>query len=125
MSTRNTASAAPSDFRSRSVPTGLVNALPQDMHPVLRRVLAARQVSPAELHPALGLLLPVGELPGVGPAAERLVAARTRGEGVLIIGDFDADGATATALTLTCLRAFGFRDPGFLVPDRFTLGYGL
>jgi len=125
MTARNAASAAPSDFRSRAAPAGLVSALPQEMHPVLRRVFAARHVSPAELHPALGLLLPVGELPGVGPAAERLVTARTRGEGVLIIGDFDADGATATALTLTCLRAFGFRDPGFLVPDRFSLGYGL
>jgi len=44
---------------------------------------------------------------------------------VLIVGDFDADGATATALAMSCLRAFGFADPAFLVPDRFTLGYGL
>ena len=44
---------------------------------------------------------------------------------MLVIGDFDADGATATALAMTCLRAFGFAEPGFLVPDRFTLGYGL
>jgi len=58
-------------------------------------------------------------------AAERLATARARGEGVLVIGDFDADGATATALAMTCLQAFGFAKPGFLVPDRFTLGYGL
>jgi single-stranded-DNA-specific exonuclease len=61
----------------------------------------------------------------VAAAANRLAAARAKGERVLVIGDFDADGATATALAITCLRAFGFSAPGFLVPDRFTLGYGL
>lgn len=58
-------------------------------------------------------------------AAQRLAQARERGERILVIGDFDADGATATALAIICLRQFGFADPGFLVPDRFTLGYGL
>jgi len=95
------------------------------MHPVLRRVLAARNVTPAQLHPGISRLLPIGELPGVAAAAERLVSARERGERVLVIGDFDADGATATALVMTCLRGFGFADPDFLVPDRFKLGYGL
>ncbi len=92
---------------------------------MLRRVLASRQVTPGQLRSGLVDLVPVGELPGVAAAADRLVAARERGERVLVIGDFDADGATATALALHCLRAFGFADPGFLVPDRFTLGYGL
>lgn len=125
MSLRAAAQAVLPDIRCRSAPAGLADALPPELHPVLRRVLAARQVTPGQLLPGLGQLLPVGELPGVAAAAERLVAARTRGERVLIIGDFDADGATATALAMSCLRAFGFNAPGFLVPDRFTLGYGL
>ncbi|MEO7387136.1 MAG: single-stranded-DNA-specific exonuclease RecJ [Gammaproteobacteria bacterium] len=99
--------------------------MPPDLPPVLRRVLAARQVTPGQLRPGLALLLPIGDLTGVSAAAERLTTARERGERILIIGDFDADGATATALVLTCLRRFGFTEPGFLVPHRFTLGYGL
>jgi single-stranded-DNA-specific exonuclease len=125
MSLRDAAPGVRPDIRCRVPTPGSVDALPPELHPVLRRVLAARQVMPAQLQPGLGQLLPVAGLPGVGAAAERLVAARLRGERVLIIGDFDADGATATALAVICLRAFGFADPGFLVPDRFTLGYGL
>lgn len=98
---------------------------PPQLHPVVRRVLAARRVGQGQLDPVLGKLVPVQELPGVVPAAERLVQARERGERILVIGDFDADGATATALSIACLRRFGFADPGFLVPDRFALGYGL
>ena len=110
---------------SRPLPAGGLTNLPPDLHPVLGRVLAARQVTRDQLQPGLARLLPVGELPGVGAAADRLVQARERGEQVLIVGDFDADGATATALAMTCLRAFDFARPDFLVPDRFTLGYGL
>lgn len=100
-------------------------ALPDNLHPVVRRVLAARGVAPQQLELGLARLLPVGQLPGVQAAADRLAEARTRGERVLVIGDFDTDGATATTLALHCLRAFGYDDPGFLVPDRFHLGYGL
>ncbi len=125
MSLRDAAPVARPDIRCRVAPEGSVNALPGELHPVLRRVLAARQVTSGQLQPGLGQLLPVAGLPGVIAAAERLVAARVSGERVLIIGDFDADGATATALAMNCLRSFGFTDPGFLVPDRFTLGYGL
>lgn len=115
----------PADIRVRTLAPGLASALPPGLHPVLRRVLAARQVTASQLHPGLPQLLPVGSLPGVEAAAERLAQARVRGERVLVVGDFDADGATATALAVSCLRAFGFADPGFVVPDRFTLGYGL
>lgn len=118
-------SAVPPDIRRRPASSALADALPAEMHPVIRRVLAARKLTPEQLRPELARLVPVGELPGVAEAAGRLVAARMRGERVLIVGDFDADGATATALVMSCLRAFGFTEPGFLVPDRFTLGYGL
>ncbi|MEO0998339.1 MAG: single-stranded-DNA-specific exonuclease RecJ [Pseudomonadota bacterium] len=71
----------------------------------------------------LGGLLPVSSLDGVDTAAELL--QRHRDGRVLIVGDFDADGATSTALMLRSLRAFGFADAGFLVPNRFDYGYGL
>ncbi|MEO8444966.1 MAG: single-stranded-DNA-specific exonuclease RecJ [Gammaproteobacteria bacterium] len=125
MSLRSAPPDGARDIRCRLAPTPLLEALPADLHPVLRRVLAARQVAPAELRPGLARLVPIGDLPGVTAAAERLARSREQGERILVIGDFDADGATATALTVSCLRAFGFASPGFLVPDRFTLGYGL
>ncbi len=109
----------------RSAAESVSAALPVGLHPVLRRVLAARQVSAAQLQPQLAQLIPVSSLPGVQAAAERLVIARQRGERVLVIGDFDVDGATAAALSVSCLRAFGFTAPDFLVPDRFRYGYGL
>jgi len=112
-------------IRVRSAAGSASSALPAGLHPVLHRVLAARQVSAAQLQPQLTQLIPVGSLPGVQAAAERLVIARQRGERVLVVGDFDVDGATATALSISCLRAFGFAAPDFLVPDRFKYGYGL
>jgi single-stranded-DNA-specific exonuclease len=99
--------------------------LPGDLHPVLRRVYAARNVGPAEVEPRLARLLPVGSFGAAGRAAERLVAARERGERIVIVGDFDADGATATALAVTTLRRLGYGDVHYLVPDRFRFGYGL
>ena len=112
-------------IRVRSAAESASAALPAGLHPVLRRVLAARQVGAAQLQPQLAQLIPVGSLPGVQAAAERLVTARQRGDRVLVIGDFDVDGATATALSMCCLRAFGFTAPDFLVPDGFRYGYGL
>lgn len=125
MRSRAAQQAGQPDIRCRPARAQFADALPSDLHPIVRRVLAAREVTPGQLRPGLSQLLPVGDLPGVAAAAERLASARVRGERVLIIGDFDADGATATALAMACLRAFGFAEPGFLVPDRFTLGYGL
>jgi len=96
-----------------------------ELHPVLRRVYAARGVrSVADVSPALDRLLPVGTLEGVSAAAALIVEHRVRGR-VLIIGDFDADGATSTALVMRALRAWGFASVDFLVPNRFEFGYGL
>jgi single-stranded-DNA-specific exonuclease len=69
-------------------------------------------------------MLPVGTLEGVSAAAALLLAHRDRGR-VLVIGDFDADGATSTALVVRALRAWGFASVDFLVPNRFEFGYGL
>lgn len=119
------ATAPTRSIRRRAVPAATLAALPAGLHPVLRQVLASRGVAPAELAPSLAALIPVGELPGVHAAAARLVAARARGERVLVLGDFDADGATATALMVRVLTGLGFPDVQWLIPDRFALGYGL
>jgi single-stranded-DNA-specific exonuclease len=96
-----------------------------DIHPVLRRVYAARGLqSDADLDLSLDRLLPVGSLAGVDAAAQLLCAHRSHGR-VLVIGDFDADGATSTALVVRSLRALHFAQVDFLVPNRFRFGYGL
>jgi single-stranded-DNA-specific exonuclease len=96
-----------------------------ELHPVLRRVYAARGVSRSEeLDLSLDRLLPVGSLDGVEAAARLLAAQRRRGR-VLVIGDFDADGATSSALVVRALRSMKFSHVDFLVPDRFRFGYGL
>jgi single-stranded-DNA-specific exonuclease len=95
-----------------------------DLHPVLRRVYAARGLkSSADLDLSLDRLVPVGSLEGVDAAA-RLLTAHRAGR-VLVIGDFDADGATSTALVVRGLRAMHFAHVDFLVPNRFRFGYGL
>ena len=95
-----------------------------DLHPVLRRVYAARGVAqPDDLDLSLERLLPVRTLDRVERAAE-LLAAHRAGR-VLIIGDFDADGATGSALLVRALRALKFAHVDFLVPNRFQFGYGL
>jgi single-stranded-DNA-specific exonuclease len=99
--------------------------LPRELHPVLGRVYAARGVRSAlELDTSLGRLLPIGTLEGVDAAVELLLAHRSAGR-VLVIGDFDADGATSSALVVRALRACGFAAVDFLVPSRFRFGYGL
>jgi len=94
------------------------------LHPVLRRAYAARGVcSSHELALTLDRLMPVGTLDGVAAAVDLILAHRDRR--ILVVGDFDADGATSTALIVRCLRAWGFASVDFLVPNRFEFGYGL
>ena len=96
-----------------------------DLHPVLRRVYAARGVaSDEDLDLSLERLLPVTSLEGVLEAA-RLLASHQRGGRVLVIGDFDADGATGSALLVRGLKGLDFEQVDFLVPNRFRFGYGL
>jgi len=109
----------------RVVDPAAVRDLPAELEPVLRRIYAARGVTRSSLATSLSELLPVSTLEGTGAAAERLARARRQAERVLIVGDFDADGATATALTVTCLRRFGFAHVAYRVPDRRRHGYGL
>jgi single-stranded-DNA-specific exonuclease len=105
--------------------TGNPDLLGSELHPVLRRVYAGRGLRDSEeLRLTLDRLLPVGTLAGVDAAAALLVRHRI-GSRVLVVGDFDADGATSTALVVRALRGFGFADVDFLVPNRFEYGYGL
>jgi single-stranded-DNA-specific exonuclease len=92
--------------------------------PILARIYAARGIeSPKELDHSLANLAPVSSLPGIREAVELLL--QVRGRRIVIIGDFDADGATSTALVTRCLRQFGFAKVSYLVPNRFDFGYGL
>jgi single-stranded-DNA-specific exonuclease len=97
---------------------------PGETHRVLRQVLSSRPIaSPDELDLNLSGLRPVGEFDALNDAVALL--CRHRGGHVMIVGDFDADGATSTALVYRCLRDLGFANVGFFIPDRFELGYGL
>ncbi len=107
---------------ARPVPDGA--PLSDGLPPLLRRIYAARRVRDGnELVTELAAMLPVGTLANVHEAAA-LLLRHQRGR-VLIVGDFDADGATSTALMMHALREWGFTSVDFLVPDRFRFGYGL
>ncbi len=109
----------------RRAPAGGCVELSGDLHPVLQRIYAARGIrSPTDLDLSLERLHPVGTLESIQAAADLLMEHRAAGR-VLVIGDFDADGATSTALMLRALRAWGFASVDFLVPNRFEFGYGL
>ncbi|WP_013122606.1 single-stranded-DNA-specific exonuclease RecJ [Thiomonas sp.] len=94
-------------------------------HPLLAQLFAARGVKEAdELELALPHLLPPALLKGAETAAVVLADAIARGERLLIVADYDCDGATACAVGLRGLRAMGAA-VSYLVPNRFTTGYGL
>ena len=96
------------------------------IHPVLARIYAARGVSTQELlGRSLVELLPDSGLRGLDAAVERLVRAVTGAERILIVGDFDCDGATSTAVAVLALRMMGAAQVDYLVPNRFEYGYGL
>jgi single-stranded-DNA-specific exonuclease len=96
------------------------------LDPLLARIYASRGVrSLGDLGLALDGLLPIRSLDGVEAAAVLLAAECSAGGRVLVVGDYDADGATASALMVRALRSFGFAHVDYLVPDRFIYGYGL
>jgi single-stranded-DNA-specific exonuclease len=94
--------------------------------PVLARAYAARGIDgPGQLAHTLDRLLRVGSLEGIADAVALLLAHRRADGRVLVVGDFDADGATSSALIVRALRAWGWPEVDFLVPNRFEYGYGL
>jgi single-stranded-DNA-specific exonuclease len=93
---------------------------------VVARVLAARGIqAPDALDRSLSRLLPPDSLEGVEAAAELLARHIDAGSHICVVGDYDADGATSTALAISGLRALGATNTSFLVPDRVRDGYGL
>ena len=95
------------------------------LHPVLARIYAARRIhSPAELDDDFSRLLPPASLAHCERAASLLADAIAAGKKLLIVADYDADGATACAVGVRALRHFGAQVE-YLVPNRFELGYGL
>ncbi|MBH97720.1 MAG: single-stranded-DNA-specific exonuclease RecJ [Rhodospirillaceae bacterium] len=97
---------------------------PDNTHRVLRQVFARRNIkSPSEMSLSLSELRPVSEFEALNKGVELLMYHQDNP--VIIVGDFDADGATSTALMVLCLRLLGFTDVSFFIPDRFELGYGL
>jgi single-stranded-DNA-specific exonuclease len=108
-------------------------ALPEELpelsavvHPVLRRLYASRGVTDIkQLERGAAALLPFSALKGIDGAVALLLDALAQQQRLIIIGDFDADGATSTAVLMTGLRALGFKYIEYLVPNRFEFGYGL
>lgn len=117
-------SAAPT-IVTRPVPEGKI-AEAADLPPLLERIYLSRGLTHAgELDRNLSALARPESLPDIDPAADRLARAVQAGEQILIVGDFDADGATSVALAVSLLEAMGAERVSFLVPNRFEFGYGL
>ncbi|WDU63215.1 single-stranded-DNA-specific exonuclease RecJ [Pseudomonas poae] len=97
-----------------------------ELPPLLTRLYAARGVqSEAELDKSLARLIPYQQLKGIDAAVDLLVTALERRQRILIVGDFDADGATASTVGTLGLRLLGAAHVDYLVPNRFEYGYGL
>ncbi len=112
----------------RIEPRSLPSTLPflGDLPPLLTRLYAARGVQSAEeLDKSLARLLPYQQLKGIDAAVDLLVDALARRQRILIVGDFDADGATASTVGMLGLRLLGAAHVDYLVPNRFEYGYGL
>ncbi|MBJ8876662.1 single-stranded-DNA-specific exonuclease RecJ [Citrobacter koseri] len=100
--------------------------LPADLPPLLRRLYASRGVRSAqELERSVKGMLPWQQLSGVEKAVEILYNAFREGTRIVVVGDFDADGATSTALSVLGMRSLGCNNISYLVPNRFEDGYGL
>ena len=100
--------------------------LPAHLHPVIKQIYAARGVSdPVELDNRASTLLNFNLFKDMDKACTLLVEALQQQSKILIVGDFDADGATSTSVLMEGLALFGFQYVDYLVPDRFSLGYGL
>ncbi|MEO7727331.1 MAG: single-stranded-DNA-specific exonuclease RecJ, partial [Burkholderiales bacterium] len=110
----------------RKVPPATLSALVQEgVHPLLARIYASRGITSArQLAAELGGLSPLAGLHNVERMAALLADAIANKKRLLIIADYDSDGATACAVGMRALREFG-ATVDFLVPNRFEYGYGL
>ncbi|MFQ5470022.1 MAG: single-stranded-DNA-specific exonuclease RecJ [Gammaproteobacteria bacterium] len=98
----------------------------QGIHPVLARIYAARDIKRYdELSSSLSQLLPYQLLTGIEAASALLAEAIARQQRLLIVADFDADGATSCAVAIRALKLMGAKNVDYIVPNRFEYGYGL
>ncbi len=94
--------------------------------PLLKQLYASRGIrNEQELDTSTRNLLPGSQLKGIEQACQLLYEALLSSQKIIVVGDFDADGATSTALTILALRALGFSNVDYLIPNRFDYGYGL
>ncbi|MGJ8580859.1 MAG: single-stranded-DNA-specific exonuclease RecJ [Psychromonas sp.] len=94
--------------------------------PLLTKLYASRGITAnAELDNSTKTLIHANQLKGMSAACDLLYQAYLTQQKIIIVGDFDADGATSTALSVLSLRALGFQQVDYLVPNRFDYGYGL
>lgn len=109
--------------------TGSAEGLPANLQPILKALYANRGIqSPDELDTSLKALIPAEVMTGIDRAVIRIADTLTQAKRILVVGDFDADGATSCALSLLALRAMtpaGGASIDYLVPNRFEYGYGL
>lgn len=109
--------------RRRVEPTG---GWPADVPPLLQRVYAARGIDdPALARPRLAQLPPPAAMRGIDAAAELLADAISADRRIVVVADFDCDGATACAVAVRGLRMLGARNVAYAVPNRVVHGYGL
>jgi single-stranded-DNA-specific exonuclease len=100
--------------------------LPDQLHPRLKQIYADRGIEDAaQLNRSAKALLHYDQLQGVEKAVSLLSDAIATNKKIIIVGDFDADGATSTALSIMSLRMMGSTNHDYLVPNRFDFGYGL
>lgn len=100
--------------------------LPNTLHPIIRQIYARRGVtSQQQLELTTSHLCAIDSLKGLPEACKLLHGALQEQKNITIIGDFDADGATSTALMMEALTMLGSTNHHFLVPNRFKYGYGL
>lgn len=103
-----------------------ISILPDSIPVLLRRLYISRGVSDvAQLEKAAKGLHSYQQLAGIDPAVELLFEAIEQQKRIIVVGDFDADGATSSALSVLALRMLGSRNVDYLVPNRFEDGYGL
>ena len=108
------------------IPPASPETAPPHIPPLLWRVYRARGVQdPDEVDRALARLIPPSAMQGIDAAVDLLEHALDEGQRILIVGDFDADGATSCALGVLALRSMGCAAVDYLVPNRFAFGYGL
>ncbi len=111
-------------LRRRPLPDNDTVSALASVDPLYAKLYASRGVRAVEeLEYTLSALAPIGSLEHLDAAVELLLSHRDNK--ILIVGDFDVDGATSTALLMRCFARFGFGDVDYLVPNRFEYGYGL